>query len=439
MNRNNRFTQPNAEDTFATAVSRLQAGESIPDILASYPPALHDELLEMLSIVEVTETMRQASVPRPSATKRAAAKRQFLATAAQMRLEQQAQYTPATTNTVLRPISRPAARRAARRTMNPWERFTTGLQDLFGQSALRLAPLVLTVVVVLLGGSSLVSLAQSAVPGDQIYALKQMIRKWELDLAPAGQRDIVRQEQERELAEDVAKAANRADANNAIVQAEDTQIYYGRNMRILRIGGLKVMNQFQPDANVEVFQPMTINGELEAGALVEITYQIMPGQSDTVQGITLNVVAPPNQSEVIEVPVPASDLQEATTCGITQPEGWVPYTVQAGDNLTFLANRGGTTVLKIVEVNCLASEDIVIGDKLFVPANSLKTDVPVLACGSDIPAGWTLYEVQAGDNLSILADRTGASLSDIMAVNCLDDEASNTIVIGSKLYLPAQE
>ena len=65
MNRNDRFSKPNAEDTFATAASRLQAGESIPDILASYPPALHDELLEMLSIVEVTEQMRHAPVPRP--------------------------------------------------------------------------------------------------------------------------------------------------------------------------------------------------------------------------------------------------------------------------------------------------------------------------------------------------------------------------------------
>lgn len=438
MNRNDRLSKPNAEDTFATAVSRLQAGESIPDILASYPPALHDELLEMLSIVEVTEQMRHAPVPRPSTAKRAAAKRQFLATAAQMRLEQQATLTPSPL-TASRTISRPAARRAARRAMNPLERIAAGLQDIFGSSALRLAPLVLTLVLVLLSTTTLVSLAQRAIPGDPIYTLKQTIRKWELELAPAGQRDLVRQEQEKELAEDVAKAANRADANNAVVQAEDTQIYYGRNGRLLKVGGLKVMDQFQPDANVEVFRPMTIDGDLQPGSQVALSYQIMPGQSDTVQGIALTVIAPPNAAEVIEVDVPATELQEAGTCTISQPEGWVPYTVASGDNLTFLATRGGTTVPKIVEVNCLESDSIVIGDELFVPADSLKTDIPLLQCGSERPEGWTLYEVQAGDTLSSLAERSGTTLADVMSVNCLDSESIDTIVIGSKLYLPATE
>ena len=447
MNRNDRFTKPNAEDTFATAASRLQAGESIPDILASYPPAMHDELLEMLSIVEVTDAMRHAPVPRPSATKRAAAKRQFLATAAQMRLEQEALLNPtpvatqrvAPARTATRAVSHPASRRAARRGMNPWERFMAGLQDLFGSRALRLAPLIVTLALVLLSTSTLVSLAQSAIPGDPIYTLKQTIRKWELELAPASQRDIVRQEQERELAEDVAKAANRADANNAVVQAEDTQIYYGRSGSLLKVGGLKVINQYQPDANIEIFKPMIIDGDLQPGAQVNVVYQIMPGQSDTVQGIALTVVAPPSATEVIEIDVPASDLQEVGTCSVTQPVGWVPYTVKSGDNLTFLATRGGTTVGRIVEVNCLESDNIVIGAELLVPADSLKTDIPLLQCGSDLPEGWELYEVQAGDTLSALATRTGTKLADVMAVNCLDNASIDTIVIGSKLYLPATE
>jgi LysM repeat protein len=235
------------------------------------------------------------------------------------------------------------------------------------------------------------------------------------------------------LAEDVAKAANRADANSAIIQAEDTQVYYGRNGRLLKVGGLTVMDRYQPDANLEVFKEMTIEGDLQPGARVDLTYQIMPGQSDTVQGIALTVVAPPNEAEIIEVDLPANELPQAGACSVSQPEGWVPYTVQSGDNLTFLANRGGTTVSKIAEVNCLESEVIVIGAKLLVPADSLKTDLPLLQCGSDKPADWVLYEVQAGDNLSVLAERGGVSVADVMAVNCLDGE---TIVIGAKLYLP---
>jgi LysM repeat protein len=334
-------------------------------------------------------------------------------------------------------LSRPAARRAARRKLNAWERFTSGLREIFSNRALGLAPLL--VVLAVISTTTLVSLAQSSIPGDPIYALKQQIRKLELDLAPASQRDLVRIEQERELAEDVAKAANRADANNAVLQAEDTQIYYSRNGRLLKIGGLKVMDQFQPDANVEVFRPMTIEGDLQPGAQVALSYQIMPGQSDTVQGIALTVIAPPNEAEVIEVDVPASELQEAGTCRIAQPEGWVSYLVQGGDNLTRLAERGGTTISRLVEVNCLESENIVIGAELYVPSDSLRTDLPLLQCGSSIPEGWTLYEVQPGDNVSILAERSGATLSDVMAVNCLDSESSNNIIIGSNLYLPATE
>lgn len=450
MNRNDRFSKPNAEDIFATAASRLEAGESIPDILASCPPALHDELLQMLAIVEVTGTMRSAPVPRPSATKRAAANRAFLATAAQMQADQLAQMAPVqvpTTQaslaqqTTSRPVSRPAARRAARRRMNPWERFTAGLQDIFGSGALRLAPMIAVLVLVLFSTSTLVSLAQSAIPGDPIYTLKQTIRKWELELAPASQQPMLRQEQEREMAEDVAKAADRADANNAIVQAEDTQIYYGRNSRnsrLLKVGGLKVMDQYQPDANVEIFKPMTVDGELELlpGSQVNLTYQIMPGQSDTVQGIALTVVAPPKAEEVIEVDVPVTELQETGTCTVSQPAGWVSYSVQQGDNLTRLADRGGTTISQLAEVNCLESEIIVIGAELFVPADSLKTDIPLLQCGNDRPEDWVLYEVKQGDNLSILAERTGATLTDIMAVNCLNSDTIDNIVIGSKLYLP---
>ena len=165
----------------------------------------------------------------------------------------------------------------------------------------------------------------------------------------------------------------------------------------------------------------------------------MPGQRDTVQGIALTVVAPPNEAEIIEVDVPATELQEAGTCRVTQPEGWVPYTVRSGDNLTFLANRGGTTVPEIVEVNCLESENIVIGTELYVPAESLRTDLPLRTCGTDIPEGWVEYTVQEGDMLGRLAENAGVSLAEVMEVNCLDSQSSNMIVIGSKIYLPASE
>jgi LysM repeat protein len=443
MNRNNRFVNPNDDDIFEMAVSRLQAGESIADILASYPPAMHDELSDMLNIVEVTEQMKNAPIPRPSAARRATAKRQFLATAAQMRLEQQSQSIPpiaaATSTATTRPISRPAARRAARRSMSSWERFMAGMKDMFGSGAMRLAPAIIVIAVVVFGTSTLWQASQAAVPGDSFYGLKQTIRKLELDYAPSSQREMVRQQIEKDVAADVKKAAEHADANNVVLKAEDTLVYYGRNGNLLKIGKLKVIDQYQPDANAEGFEKMTIDGDLKAGAQVKVAYQIMPGQTDTVQGIALTVVAPPNEAEVIPVDVPATVLQQPSTCAVTQPEGWVAYTVKSGDNLTFLAKRGNSTVEKIVDVNCLTDTNIVIGAELYVPAASVNADVPTAACGSEIPQGWVLYEVKSGDNLYGLADRTGTTLDEIERVNCLDSESINTIVIGSQLYLPAEQ
>lgn len=445
MNRNNRFVNPNDDDIFEMAVSRLQAGESIADILASSPPAMHDELSDMLNIVEVTEQMKNAPIPRPSAARSATAKRQFLATAAQMRLEQQSQSAPpiAVTTAVpaatTRPISRPAARRAARRAMNPWERFMAGLRDVFGSGAMRLAPIMVVIAVVVFGTATLWQGSQAAVPGDRLYSIKQTFRRLELDYAPSSQRVMVRQQIEKAVAEDVKKAAVNADANNVVVKAEETLVYYGRNSNLLKVGELKVIDRYQPDANAEGFEKMTINGDLKPGAQVKLAYQIMPGQTDTVQGIALTVVAPPNQAEVIPVDVPATDLQQSATCAVAQPQGWVTYTVKSGDNLTFLAKRGGTTIDQIVNVNCLTDTNIVIGTDLYVPAASVSADVPstATACGADIPQGWVLYEVKAGDNLSTLATRTGTTLDEIEQVNCLDSESINTIVIGSQLYLPA--
>src|SRR5690606_14363752 len=102
------------------------------------------------------------------------------------------------------------------------------------------------------------------------------------------------------------------------------------------------------------------------GAQVKIVYQILPGQSDTVQGIALTVLAPPAETLGTEPGEVEAIQPQVVGCTVNQPEGWVPYEVKAGDNLTFLANRGGTTVEKLKEVNCLEDEIILIGAKLYI-------------------------------------------------------------------------
>lgn len=437
MNSNHRVPHHNTDDIFAEAVGRLEAGETLDKILASYPAALRDELFDMLSIVQVARELGTARVPRPSPERRAAAKANFMAAAAQLRQEHQRQaavQTPPPTIVRPTPARNAPRRKAAVRRDGLWERLVDGFQSIFNSRSLRLAPMIFMLALVLFSTSTLVTMAQASVPGDLAYTFKQWIRKQELEFAPPDRRALVRQEQERELAADVARAAERADQNSAIIQAEDTQIYYGRNGRLLKIGGLTVVDRYQPDANVETFKPMAIEGDLQAGSQVQITYQILPGQSDTVQGISLTVLAPPVQTPGA-LPGEVEVIQpQVIGCTVSQPEGWVPYEVKAGDNLTFLANRGATTVDKIMDANCLEDEIILIGAKLYVPAGSLNSTAPLLRCGADIPKDWTLYEVQPGDNLTAIAERTGAGVAEIMAVNCLEGD---TILIGAQLYVPS--
>ena len=283
MNRNHGFPDLEPEEMFDEAVERLEAGESADQIISSYPVSTQDELRDMLMIVQVAEKIRQAPVPRPSPAKRLTAKQNFLNAAAEMRQQQQQAAAAGCYSSQARPRSVSTAHSKL-----DTERVLEGMQGLFTVRTLRLAPMIVMLALVLLSTSTLVTMAQTSVPGDLAYSFKQWIRKQELELAPADRREFVRLAQEQELAEDVKKAAARADDNNsAIIQAEDTQVFYGRTGRLLKIGGLTVMNRYQPDANAELFEPMRIEGDLEPGAQVNLVYQIMPGQSDTVQGLHL--------------------------------------------------------------------------------------------------------------------------------------------------------
>ena len=61
---------------------------------------------------------------------------------------------------------------------------------------------------------------------------------------------------------------------------------------------------------------------------------------------------------------------------------------------------------------------------------------PVRQCGAELPEEWVEYEVRVGDNLSVLAERGGSTVQELMEVNCLKSE---TILIGATLYVPEDE
>lgn len=89
------------------------------------------------------------------------------------------------------------------------------------------------------------------------------------------------------------------------------------------------------------------------------------------------------------------------------------YTVVAGDSLWNIANKYGTTVAELKELNGLTNNTLMIGQTLKVPSNT--------------------YTVVSGDSLWSIANKYGTTVDTIKNLNNL---TSNTIVVGQELNLP---
>lgn len=96
----------------------------------------------------------------------------------------------------------------------------------------------------------------------------------------------------------------------------------------------------------------------------------------------------------------------------------VTYTVQAGDSLWLIAQRYGTTVDAIKQVNGLTSNVLQIGQVLQIPVSQ---------------APYVEYTVRAGDTLWELSRRYGTTVEAIMQANGL---TSSFLQIGQVLRIP---
>ena len=59
------------------------------------------------------------------------------------------------------------------------------------------------------------------------------------------------------------------------------------------IGPFLVAPNYQPDAAAENFAPMDIKGSLQPGSVVQLTYRVLPGNPNVVQGVRAVVVDGP--------------------------------------------------------------------------------------------------------------------------------------------------
>ena len=154
------------------------------------------------------------------------------------------------------------------------------------------------------------------------------------------------------------------------------------------------------------------------------TYTVMAG--DTLSGIAakfgttyqelaaINGIADPNVIHVGQIIKLKRDTASTPQSGDT-------YTVQAGDTLSDIAAKYGTTYQELAALNGIADPNIIhVGQVLKVTGS----------------AGGRTYTVQSGDNLWDIAQSQlgdGARFREIIAINGL---LSDTIYPGQVLQLP---
>jgi len=115
-----------------------------------------------------------------------------------------------------------------------------------------------------------------------------------------------------------------------------------------------------------------------------------------------------------------------TTC--PPPQGWLPYTVRAGDTLNGLALRYKRTSAEIGSANCLGINGLVPGMIIYLPPVPTHTPIP---CGP--PRNWVIYIVQQGDTLYRLSKTYGTTVAQLQKANCI---SGSLIHIGQSLFVP---
>ena len=115
--------------------------------------------------------------------------------------------------------------------------------------------------------------------------------------------------------------------------------------------------------------------------------------------------------------VKAEGLSGATVAG-SQTGGPGKYRVRSGDNLSVIAKRHGMTVAQLKQWNGLASNRIIAGRYLRVRSSDSVSRTGRRVASVPVPASGR-YKIRAGDNLSTIAQRFGATVGDLKAWNNL--------------------
>jgi LysM repeat protein len=135
--------------------------------------------------------------------------------------------------------------------------------------------------------------------------------------------------------------------------------------------------------------------------------------------------------QVLQIPSPVGSVAVVAAGGTTAGS----YRVVAGDTVSGIAARYGTTSAAIVSANGLDSRALIrIGQTLAIPGTAGAPTPSAAPAGPAAPATASSYRVVAGDTVSGIAARYGTTSAAIISANGLDSRA--LIHIGQTLTIP---
>ena len=139
--------------------------------------------------------------------------------------------------------------------------------------------------------------------------------------------------------------------------------------------------------------------------------------------LTVGMLVAMGPFSALAAPPPPASTPEPAAPPAPPPGTPVYYVVQAGDNLTRIALRFGTTVWAIAQANSIWNVNYIrTGQVLLIP---VAVPVP--------PPPPTIYIVQPGDTLSGIAWRFGTTVWALAQANGIWN--TNLIYIGQRLYI----
>lgn len=113
--------------------------------------------------------------------------------------------------------------------------------------------------------------------------------------------------------------------------------------------------------------------DLEMASGCFLGLDLTPTQADVGIPPIVTMVAPRLEEEIVtpitptDTPTPAAPTRPFTACVVAPPPGWVRYTVQPGNTLFSLAGHTAAGVARVKQANCLTSDNIQVGQQLWLP------------------------------------------------------------------------